>query len=180
MENYPIFKNPSSKDIIFIEDIIQKYHLEDIYLNYLEEDDQEMIRKAEDSSQRAAFKSLFEDVFPYTRILWDIVYLFINQKISSSELPEKIKTLTKLSPELCEAISQEIMNNETVQKEIVAIRIEEDMPYSEKDFEDEHSRINEQEIADEKTLRRFEEEIEENNGHKDTPKKGGGLGQELA
>lgn len=178
MENNSIFKNPSSQDIIFIEDLISNYHLEDICLEDLDEKDRKVIQSAENSEQRAAFKSLFEEYFPYTEKLWETIFLLINQKITSDQLTQTIQEKTNLPQETCVLLSQDILNNPTIQQEITAIQIEEDITNPEEAYRESDIESYKEDV-DEEFVNKIEDEISKENNDNDFPKKGGGLGQEL-
>jgi hypothetical protein len=175
MENVSIFKNPSSQDLIFIEDLEKNYHLEDACLDHLPEENRKIIEFARDSKERSAFKSLFEKYFPYTKKLWEIIFLLINQKITNEELAQAIQEKLNIPQDICASISQDIINNSTVQQEITAIQIEEDIIPPEENYNQEEDF----ESADEEFIDKIEEEIAKENPDNASPKKGGGLGQEL-
>ncbi|MDD5639830.1 MAG: hypothetical protein PHR47_03465 [Candidatus Pacebacteria bacterium] len=173
-----IFKNPSYADLDFIEEIVTKYKLEDKFLVYLNADAKKMIGEASSVKQRGIYKSLYKEFFPYTQKLWEEIFLIINNKIPLNLVAEDFEKRSGLPADVCEAIAQDIINNPTIQKEISAIQIEEDIPQYE-DFETFPETEKElQEMRDEKVVAEIEKNIT-NNGTNTRKEESGGLGQEL-
>lgn len=176
MENN-IFKNPSSADLEFIEEIITKYKLEDQFLAYLSEEDRELMKNASSASERVGVKSLLQEFFPYTQKLWEEVFLVINNKIPLNLVAQDFEKRSGLPMDICNAIAQDITNNPIVQKEITAIQIEEDVPAYD-DYEDfPESQEDLRELKDEEEVAKIEKEIDD--GKTAPTEKGAGLGQEL-
>jgi hypothetical protein len=176
MENN-IFKNPSSLDLEFIEELITKYKIEDQFLTYLSEEDKELIKNASSAREKVAIKSLFQEFFPYTQKLWEEVFLVINNKIPLNLVAQDFEKRSGLPIDICNAIAQDIANNSTIQKEITAIQIEEDIPAYD-DYEDfPESQEDLRELKDEEDVAKIEKEID--NGGTTPTEKGAGLGQEL-
>jgi len=176
MENN-IFKNPSSIDLEFIEELITKYKIEDQFLTYLNEEDRELIKNASSIREKVAIKSLLQEFFPYTQKLWEEIFLVINNKIPLNLVAQDFEKRSGLPIDICNAIAQDIANNSTIQKEITAIQIEEDIPAYD-DYEDfPESQEDLQELKDEEEVAKIEKEI--GDGKTTTTEKGAGLGQEL-
>ncbi|MCK9577916.1 hypothetical protein M0R01_00285 [bacterium] len=172
-----LFKNPSSLDLDTIEEIITKYKLEDQFYVYLNEDIRDLITSAESTQDRRAIKSLFKMNFPYSQKLWEEVFLIINNKIPLDLVAADLEKRSGLPKNICEAIAKDLIENKTIQKEIKAIQIEEDIPNYEDFNAFPETQSDLQEIQDEITVANIEKNIEEN----ETPQidKGTGLGQEL-
>lgn len=171
-----LFKNPSSQDLDFIEEIITKYKLEDQFYLYLDEEAKELITSVESAQDRRAIKSLFKQYFPYSQKLWEEVFLIINNKIPITLIAADLEKRTGLPSDICDTISKDLIGNQTIQKEIKAIQIEEDMPsYDDYDaFPEDQSDL--QELQDEQAVADIEKKLQ---GEESKIDKGFGLGQEL-
>lgn len=168
MEYQNIYKNPSLEDLDLIEILTEKYKLEDEALNSLPEKEKNIIINSGTYRAKWATKMSFQnkEFFPYSTILWDILFLLINQKIPADQLTLTIQEKTNLPIDICNSLSEEILNNPTIQKEIIAIDLNDDEDISEYDDEDEYK----------KDLPNIEPNPQNNESH---PKNDGGLGQEL-
>jgi len=166
-----IFKNPSLDDLDLIEEIIEKHNIEDLFVEQLPQKEQDLFNSSETYREKWVIKSFFKDKFPYSTILWQTIFLIINQKISTEQLSSTIKEKTGFSQEMSDSISQDIISNETIQKEIIAIRLQEDMEVDEDsiqygdDYKNDENEIIEEDISS----------IPENNSKSNH----GGLGQDL-
>jgi polyferredoxin len=125
--NNNIYKNPSSSDLDLIEEIIEKHNLENDFIKYMSEKDQELFLGHITYRDKWITKSFYKDKFPYSQIFWNLIFFLINQKVTAEDLPILMQEKTKLPLEICNSISQDILNNQTIQKEITAIEIEEDI-----------------------------------------------------
>ncbi|MFA5080227.1 MAG: hypothetical protein WC472_01210 [Candidatus Paceibacterota bacterium] len=173
-----IFKNPSSSDLEFIEEIITRYKLEDSFLDELEEEDKKLIEGISSIPEKAALKSLFHDVFPYTEKLWEEVFLIINNKIPLNLVALDFSKRSGLPIDTCNLIAQDLSNNPTIQKEINSIRIDEDAPSYDEYTEFPETQEDLQETRDEEILAEIEKKLQ--TGEIINPEeKGSGLGQEL-
>ncbi|MCK9393271.1 MAG: hypothetical protein WCX30_00950 [Candidatus Paceibacterota bacterium] len=173
-----IFKNPSSSDLEFIEEIVTKHKLEDQFLTELEEEDRKLIEAASSIPEKAALKSFFHDIFPYTEKLWEEIFLIINNKIPLNLVALDFSKRSGLPIDTCNLIAQDLSSNPTIQKEISAIRIEEDSPTYDEYTEFPESQEDLQEIQDEEIVSEIKKKLE--TGEMVNPeKKSGGLGQEL-
>lgn len=170
-----IFKNPSSIDLDFIEELMIKYHLEDAFLSYLKEEHRVLILTAKTLTEKRIIKSLLSQYFPYTQKIWKVIFLLINQKITIDQLSQTIQEQTNLPPEVCQSLSQDISSNQTIQQEIIDIQIKEDIPDPEEHPYEETNTA--EESVDEEFIIKIENEISKNEN--EPPKKSGGLGQEL-
>lgn len=178
MENN-IFKNPSSLDLEFIEELITKYKIEDQFLSRLNEEDKELINGASSISEKVAVKSLFKEFFPYTEKLWEEIFLVINNKIPLNLVAQDFSKRSGLPIDVCNAIAQDIANNPTIQKEINAVRIDEDIPTYDEYAEALESQEDIQDFKDEEAVAKIERSLE-NGEISNTEKKENGLGQELS
>ncbi|MFA6252376.1 MAG: hypothetical protein WCX74_03180 [Candidatus Paceibacterota bacterium] len=169
-----LFKNPSSADFDLIEEIVTKYKLEDQFIERLDEDGKFLILSCETAHERGIYKSLYEDFFPYTEKLWEEVFLVINNKLPINLIAADFEKRSGLPREICEEVAKDIAENPTIQREIKAIKIEEDY----KDFEEfPESPEDLQEMKDEKAVANIERNLQ--NGNSSENGNGLGLGQEL-
>jgi len=170
-----LFKNPSSADLDFIEELISKYKIEDHFLTYLKDEDREMVELSESTKEKRAVKSFFKGYFPYTQKLWEEIFLVINNKLPINLVAADFEKRSGLPKEICEAIAKDIVENPTIQKEIKAVRIEEDSEIAPEDFPKSEEDL--REMQDEKTVADIERNIQ--NGGSSENESGLGLGQEL-
>jgi hypothetical protein len=178
-----IYKAPSSKDLCLIERIIEKYGLEDASLNNLSPEERNIILSKSSYEARWAMKVSFKlkEHFPISLIFFNLIFNIINQKITKEQLPHYINQKTSIPLDICESISQEIFDNEDIQYEINAIRLDDDiLDNPEEEYSRMEQKVDEQEELDEKILNRFNQNNEIEDKSIDSSKReGGGLGQDL-
>lgn len=146
-------KNLSFTSYLFVEDLIDKYGLEDFLL----EDDPEFASRFDKNStpeEKVSAKFLFSkkinesldnnvplsEILPSEKLL-DIVEELINQEINYEDLPSIIKEDLGVSDEIATNIAQEITNNKKINEDRVNEFIREDFEGENFETEEDSSSI---------------------------------------